>query len=74
MCKRLTCCCCCSMSKELLALSMPKDFMDRTTASRGELRISGGVCSEKVSLKCADEYSLHKHTHLLSVSHVMQLY
>ena len=37
---------------------MPKDFMDSITASKGELRISGGVCSGNVSLKWAEEKSL----------------
>lgn len=47
-----------SLSKERLTLSMPKDFMDSITASKGELRISGGVCSGNVSLKWAEEKSL----------------
>lgn len=34
-------------------------FMRSTNPSREVFKISGGVCAGKVSLKCADEYSLH---------------
>lgn len=39
-------------------LSMPMAFMTRATPSRGVLSTSGSPCCGKLSLKCAEEYSL----------------
>ena len=36
-------------------------FISRTRPSKDVFRISGGVCSGNVSLKCAEEYSLQSH-------------
>lgn len=52
-------------------------FMRSTKPSREVFRISGGVCAGKVSLKCADEYSLHAgmttgHFALLIMAFVLQ--
>lgn len=41
-----------------LTLSTCMAFISSTRPSKEVLRISGGVCAGKVSLKCADEYSL----------------
>ena len=45
-------------SIESSTLSTPMAFMTSATASRGVRRTSGSLCSGKLSLKCADEYSL----------------
>ncbi len=43
-------------------LSMPMAFMTRATPSSGVLSTSGSPCCGKLSLKCADEYSLTNKT------------
>jgi hypothetical protein len=48
----------CQFTCRAFTFSMPMAFMSRTTPSRAVFRISGGVCSMKMSLKTAEENNL----------------